>query len=295
MQFDGFTGIIGKTNGFVSFRFREAKRHMDYEALNGPKMTEKQIDAYLSRIGITVPVTLDLAGLTRLQQAHLYTVPFENLDIMAGRALSLDHEALFDKIVIRRQGGVCAELNTAYNWLLYSLGFSVTSYNSRVAYPKPIQFRRHRVIGVRLPEGHYITDVGTNLEYSRIPLRLETGMVQTDGAAEYRYMEHEFFGYLQQQRRPGEDQWLPQIGFTLEPQIDLDFVTPLFFYEKHPGSNMSQFPRVSLYRPEGMTAVRDHTMWEERGGLVQSSHLFADWEEEKRFLRTVFHLDTSGL
>ncbi len=268
---------------------------MDYEALNGPRMTEEQISAYLSRIGIEGPVSLDLEGLTRLQQAHLYTVPFENLDILDGRVLSLDHEALFDKIVTRRQGGVCAELNTSYNWLLYSLGFAVTSYNSRVAYPKPIQFRRHRVIGVSLPEGYYITDVGTNLEYSRNPLRLETETVQTDGAAEYRYVEDEFFGYLQQQRKPGDDRWLPQIGFTLEPQIDLDFVTPLFYYEKHPGSNMSQFPRVSLYRPDGMVAVRDHTLWEERGGLVLSSRPFSDWEEEKRCIQSLFRLDISAL
>ena len=70
---------------------------MDYEALNGPKMTEEQLSAYLARIGLDGPVTLDLEGLTTLQKAHLYTVPFENLDIMAGRPLSLDREALFDK------------------------------------------------------------------------------------------------------------------------------------------------------------------------------------------------------
>ena len=268
---------------------------MDYEALNGPKMTDEQIEAYLCRIGLSSPVTLDLAGLSRLQLAHLCTVPFENLDILAGRPLSLEHEALFDKIVRRGQGGVCAELNTAYNWLLYSLGFSVTSYNSRVAYPKPIQFRRHRVIGVDLDGKTYITDVGTNLEYSRVPLLLETGTVQSDGLAEYRYVAHDFFGYLQEQRKPGEDQWLPQIGFTLEPQIDLDYETPLFYYEKHPGSNMSQFPRVSLYRPDGLFAIRDHTLLEEKGGLVVSSRPITDWEEEKNLIRTLFRLDTDGL
>ena len=268
---------------------------MDYEALNGPKMTDEQIKAYLQRIGLNGPVSLDLEGLSRLQLAHLCTVPFENLDILAGRPLSLDHEALFDKIVRRGQGGVCAELNTAYNWLLYSLGFSVTSYNSRVAYPKPIQFRRHRVMGVELDGRTWITDVGTNLEYSRKPLLLETDTVQSDGLAEYRYISHEFFGYLQQQRKPGEDRWQHQIGFTLEPQIDLDFETPMFYYEKHPGSNMSQFPRVSLYRADGLCAIRDHTLLEEKGGLVVSARSIAEWEEEKTLIRTLFRLDTDGL
>lgn len=268
---------------------------MDYEAINGPKMTDEQIADYLSRIGIRDDVTLDLPGLTRLQRAHLYTVPFENLDIMAGRPLSLDHGALYDKIVVRRQGGVCAELNAAYNWLLYTLGFDVTSYSSRVAYPKPIQFRRHRVMGVRLEGKLYITDVGTNLEYSRDPLLLEPGLVQTDGVAQYRYVDHPFFGYLQEQLRPGETEWHPQIGFTLEPQIDLDFETPLFYYEKHPSSNMSQFPRVSLYTEEGIVAIRNHTLLHERGDVVQSARPIEDWEEEKELIRTLFCLDTSGL
>ena len=88
---------------------------IDYNAYNGPKMTREQMDAYLARIGVKEPVTLNLAGLTRIHQAHQQTVPFENLDILADKPLSLDHEALFDKIVTRRRGGVCAELNTIYN------------------------------------------------------------------------------------------------------------------------------------------------------------------------------------
>jgi N-hydroxyarylamine O-acetyltransferase len=150
-------------------------------------------------------------------------------------------------------------------------------------------------MGVALEGKLWITDVGTNLEYARIPLLLETDTIQTDGLAEYRYSAHEFFGFLQEQRRPGEDDWQPQIGFTLEPQIDLDFVTPLFYYETHPGSNMSQFPRVSLYRPDGLTAIRDHTLLEERGGVVVSSRPIEDWQEEKELIRTLFRLDTDGL
>lgn len=99
---------------------------LDFNTLNGPKMTEEQIKIYLDRLGLSGPVTLDLDGLTRLQQAHQQAVAFENLDILAGRPISLDHEALFDKLILRRRGGVCAELNTLYNWLLWSLGFQVT-------------------------------------------------------------------------------------------------------------------------------------------------------------------------
>lgn len=160
---------------------------MDINALNGPKMTETQITAYLQRIDLEGSIPLTVAGLGKLQLAHKLTVPFENLDIVAGRPLSLNLEHLYDKIVRRRQGGVCAELNTLYNWLLYSLGFQVTSYNARMLTPDTYLFRRHRILAVELEGNTYTSDVGFATENARQPLLLEEGLVQNDGHCEYRY------------------------------------------------------------------------------------------------------------
>lgn len=102
-------------------------------------------------------------------------VPFENLDIVAGRPLSLDLHHLYDKIVVRRQGGVCAELNTLYNWLLYSMGFAVTSYNARMLSPPIYLFRRHRILAVELEGKTYTTDVGFATENARVPLEADRG------------------------------------------------------------------------------------------------------------------------
>ena len=63
------------------------------------------IPAYLERIGLDTPLDVSLDSLRRLHLAHLYTVPFENLDIHLGRPLSLDEAALFDKVVTRCRGG----------------------------------------------------------------------------------------------------------------------------------------------------------------------------------------------
>ena len=265
---------------------------MDYNAYNAPKMTRTQIDAYLARIGVEGPVTTDLAGLAKLQKAHQETVPFENLDILAGIPLTLDHEGLFEKIVNRRRGGVCAELNTSFNWLLYSLWFDVTSYNSRIASQGDIQFRRHRVLGVALPDGTYTTDVGFTTETARCPLRLEAEVVQSDGYCEYVYHKDPFYGWFLMQKRPGEE-WRPSLGFTEEPQIDLDFVTPMFYYEKHPDSNMNKIPRVSYYTDGGgILALRGGCLLEELAGQVQTSVTITDQAEEKRLIRETFHLPT---
>ena len=266
---------------------------MDINALNGPKMTEEQIAAYLRRIGVDGPVPLTVEGLGRLQLAHKLTVPFENLDIVAGRPLSLSLDHLYDKIVRRRQGGVCAELNTLYNWLLYSMGFAVTSYNARMLTPDTYLFRRHRILAVELAGKTYTTDVGFATENARRPLLLEEGVVQNDGHCDYRYQWEEFFGWVQCQRRPGHD-WERIQAFALEPQVDRDFDPVLFFFEKHPDSNMTQFPRPSIYTQEGMLALRRHVFQVERqGAAVQASPTTP--AEELRLIQEVFHLDPAGI
>ena len=171
--------VDGEAGAVVYFPWQPAQEKegtaVDINALNGPKMTEGQIQTYLARLGIREEVPRTLEGLARIQLAHKIAGPFENLDIVAGRPLSLDLNHLYDKIVVRRQGGVCAELNTLYNWLLYSLGFRVVSYNARMLSPDTYLFRRHRILVVELEGKTYTTDVGFATENARGPLELTEG------------------------------------------------------------------------------------------------------------------------
>lgn len=83
------------------------------------------IDHCLKRIGATADAPSP-AALAVLHERHLCTVPFENLDIRRGIPLSLDEDRILDKIVRRRRGGLCFELNTAFAWLLRGLGYRVS-------------------------------------------------------------------------------------------------------------------------------------------------------------------------
>jgi N-hydroxyarylamine O-acetyltransferase len=65
-------------------------------------------------------------------RAHVATVPFENLSIHLGEVIQLSEEALLGKIVDRRRGGFCYELNGAFAWLLRELGYRVTMLGARV-------------------------------------------------------------------------------------------------------------------------------------------------------------------
>src|SRR5919109_1202974 len=91
------------------------------------------IQAYLDRIGYRGPLEPTAETLRALHVAHLLGVPFENLNIGMGWPIVLDEAALFDKIVVRRRGGFCYELNGLFAALLRELGFDVTLLSAGVA------------------------------------------------------------------------------------------------------------------------------------------------------------------
>lgn len=71
-------------------------------------LSNRDLDAYFSRIGFagaTAP-TLDL--LRRLQLLHTATFPFENLEAVLGRPVPLDIPSLIAKLIGNRRGGYCS-------------------------------------------------------------------------------------------------------------------------------------------------------------------------------------------
>src|SRR5687768_9467525 len=91
------------------------------------------VDAYLHRINYQGSLAPTARTLRDLQVAHLQTVPFENLSIHSAEPIILNDEALFEKIVLRRRGGFCYELNGLFAALLRKLGFEVVMLSAGVA------------------------------------------------------------------------------------------------------------------------------------------------------------------
>ena len=95
-------------------------------------MDRQTVLAYLNRVGVTAPAVCDAAALRTLHHAHQLAVPFENLSIHLAEPISLDERDLTDKIVRRRRGGFCYELNGAFALLLEALGAQVSRVAARV-------------------------------------------------------------------------------------------------------------------------------------------------------------------
>ena len=213
-------------------------------------------EKYLERIGLDCAPTHTLDFLSRLQLAHVTTVPYENLDIINGIPLELSPDALYNKVVERRRGGYCFELNALFANLLRSLGFSVRDYLGRyLKGEEGIPLRRHRIIGVILDGIEYILDVGLGQSGPRMPLRLEEGVLQEQLGESYRFERDKELGWILTQLSHGE--WIRLYSFTEEHQYEVDFIEPSFYCERHPSSPFNKKAIVALKTLDGRKTLND--------------------------------------
>src|SRR5262245_1877300 len=149
-------------------------------------MTPSDADAYLARIGYQGERTPSEAALRELHLAHLYAAPFENLDISRGVPIQMDPAALFAKIVTRRRGGFCYELNGLFSELLRALGFGVTLLSAGVGHETGGFGPDYDHLTLRVDLGTpWLVDVGFG-ESFREPLRLDSEEIQAQAAGSYR-------------------------------------------------------------------------------------------------------------
>jgi len=110
-----------------------------------PTYTRDQLALYVSCIAPDSSYTLatleaeikadPLAALSRLQLRQMAFNPWGNVALHYSwhRALSLDSEALFHKIVERRLGGYCMENNAFFSTILRSLGYQLYVTGARIS------------------------------------------------------------------------------------------------------------------------------------------------------------------
>ncbi|GHC97184.1 arylamine N-acetyltransferase [Nocardiopsis terrae] len=120
------------------------------------------LDAYLSRVGLSgeLPPTPDTLAV--VHRAHLAAIPFENLNLVLGRSVRLDVPSLTDKMVHHRRGGYCYEQNLLLAAVLDRLGFPLTAFSARVLMggdgrPRP---STHALLRVAAEGGPWLADVG---------------------------------------------------------------------------------------------------------------------------------------
>jgi len=211
------------------------------------------IAAYLTRINYNKPVKPDTGTLRGLQIAHMLSVPFENLDISLGRKIDLSEPALWDKLVVRKRGGFCYELNGLFAWLLREIGFRVTYLNARVYNregKRGIDFD-HLTLLVEIPgqSTRWLADVGFGDSFLR-PLRFKFDEEQADGPRAYRLGN--VGDGIDMWQRNEEAIWERQYFFDLIPRaFSADYEAACIYHQTSPNSSFTQKRVISLATPSG--------------------------------------------
>jgi N-hydroxyarylamine O-acetyltransferase len=256
----------------------------------GPDASTTNLDRYAYLERIHGPSAIDFAApepplslLRALHLAHLLAVPFENLSIHYGEPIRLEDEMLYDKIVRRRRGGFCYELNGLFAWLLRLLGFSVTLLSARVAQADggfSPEFDHMALLVHDLEHADWLADVGFGDSF-RQPLHLQPD-VEQDGGDGYRYRlrfhasdstdsdhttdassdtsEASGVSWLMQRRadpQGSETDWQSQYRFTVQPHVMADFADRCHFQETSPDSHFTQKRICSLALPDGRITLSD--------------------------------------
>ncbi len=227
--------------------------------------------AYLRRIAVRPPVTADAATVRLLHRAHQVAVPFENLSIHLAEPISLEESDLVGKIVQRRRGGFCYELNGLFALLLEALGASVTRVAARVygdgGLSPPFD---HLALIVRPPDGTgpWLADVGFG-SHSDYPLLLDGRSEQDDPAGRF----------LLADAPDGDVDVLrdgrPQYRFEMRERALADFVPTCWWQQTSPSSHFTAGTICSRLTQDGRVSISDRTLIQ-TSGTTRTEQQLAD-------------------
>ena len=213
-------------------------------------MDGETVARYLDRIGEARIEGASAAWLGTLQVAHLLTVPFENLSIHLGDPIILAEGPIIEKMVDRRRGGFCYELNGAFALLLQAVGFDVTLLAARVfgrnGLGPPLD---HLVLRVNAGRD-WLVDVGFG-DHSMEPLVLDDRGHQQDRVGVFQVVEG-----------PGGDldvtrDGVAQYRIELRPRAWVDFEPMCWWHQTSPRSHFTQNLVCSLALSAGRVTLSD--------------------------------------
>ena len=241
-----------------------------FEEYNAPLPDQKQ---YLERLGVTGTLTPDKQTLDRLILAHQKTVPFENLDVYdAGGDIRLDTAGLFNKIVERRRGGYCFELNGLFMNLLQSLGFDGYPIAVRVVWGQDCYMPISHRAGIVLIGGkRYFCDVGFGGPQPGTALDLDDKNPQRSGSDVFIFTEDpDGDTVISRITQQGRERLLK---FSERRCEDVDFLAPSEYQSKNKDSGFKKSRMVNIATDSGSVSINDNILRIHHNGHVTEKTL----------------------
>lgn len=249
--------------------------------------------SYLRRLGIETAIVADIPSLTVLQRQHVFTIPFENLDIMLGRGISVDLPDIYNKVINRGRGGYCFELNALFCNALENFGFDVQVVLGRVHLGMEPSGRTHQITLVRVGSEQYIVDVGFGALSLRTPVPLAGSEFSQQDHLQYRIIEDPTWRYMMQVRNSelGGTDWFNMYSFDLEHVCEGDIATGNHYTSTSPDVHFTKDRIASLLTPDGRIALSGNQLTSVSGGdKFETSQSTIATSDYIRALKSKFNL-----
>ncbi|MBE7016914.1 MAG: arylamine N-acetyltransferase [Ruminococcaceae bacterium] len=242
--------------------------------------------AYMERIGLGgVELKNDRESLDRIIYSHLTNVPFENIDCWAmGKCPELGIKKLFDKIVTRRRGGWCFELNSLLNAFLRELGFETYMVAANVmAGREEIHPPAHCVIVCIIEGKKYLCDVGYG---GSVPF----GALSFSGESRFGFhLEKDGF-YI---KLINEFSGREEIRFKDIPAAAVELIPMNYYISQLSTSPFRNQIRVNLRLRDGSAGIIEHEFKMRRG--EERIEKFIDTKDLPDILEKYFGISEEGL
>lgn len=224
---------------------------------------------YLARIGASLPMAADDETLRWLHRRHVLSVPFENLSVHLGEPVVLEPAALVAKLVERRRGGFCYELNGAFGALLSALGYDVDILAARTFgdYGLGIPYD-HMVLRV----GRWLVDAGFG--HQNPPPLCFDQPARSDGVEQGSYRMVPTAEGDVDVLRDGQ----PQYRVGLRPQTLRDFGCGLWWHTTCAESHFARTVVCSLTTVDGWVSLSGRQLSRIRGARRDEIELRTDEE-----------------
>lgn len=245
------------------------------------------VDQYFNRLDVTEQLAGSLSFLQLLQMRHVQMIPFENLDIMNKIPLSMRYGDWVQKILQKRRGGVCYELNGLFHRLLSYLQYDVylvaaTTFIGDRWNPYD---NTHMLNLVRLDNQLYMVDVGLGGNSPAKPIPLNGKKVQdVDGI--YRVYHEEGTYYLQKNEK---GDWTNLYRFRTDKKQMEDFVAWCSFVQTSPESPFNKKIFVSRVTNHGRITLSGDSLTKVENGV--KSKIVLQEDEIADVLKRWFYLD----
>lgn len=123
--------------------------------------TPLQIEQIQQRLSIALPKQASLANIEIITRAMVNSLPFENLDVLAGKQIQDALEHVFEKSILNPRGGLCFELNALLLAILHHLNVPCYRIAAQMVVDGELRDEaNHLALVAEISGKQYLVDIG---------------------------------------------------------------------------------------------------------------------------------------